>query len=136
MKLTVLYDGQFWIGVIEWEEGARFKAGRYIFGAEPKDEEVLEFVNQHMMKLVEQITASIPIEQRVEFKVNPKRMIRETKKETSTRNVSSKAQQAMKEELELRKKQRIVESKERREEINAYKREVARQKAKAKHRGR
>ncbi|AHD07464.1 hypothetical protein ERIC2_c37530 [Paenibacillus larvae subsp. larvae DSM 25430] len=81
----------------------------------------MEFVNQHMMKLVEQITASIPIEQRVEFKVNPKRMIRETKKETSTRNVSSKAQQAMKEELELRKKQRIVESKERREEINAYK---------------
>lgn len=74
-----------------------------------------------MMKLVEQITASIPIEQRVEFKVNPKRMIRETKKETSTCNVSSKAQQAMKEELELRKKQRIVESKERREEINAYK---------------
>lgn len=136
IKLTVLYDEQYWIGVMEWEENGRFKAARHIFGMEPKDAEVISFINDTMMGITERVYASIPVEERKERKVNPKRIIREAQKELASRSITSKAQEALKEDLELRKKVKVVESKERREERIAYKREIARQKAKAKHKGR
>jgi hypothetical protein len=136
IKLTILHDGQFWVGVLEWEHKGRFKAARYLFGTEPREAEILEFVKHRMMQVAERVSGSIPIEQRVERKVNPKRIIREAQKELQSRSMTSKAQQALKEDLDLRKKEVVIESKERKEEKIAYKREIARQKAKEKHKGR
>ncbi len=39
MKLTVYHDGQFWVGVVEEVVNGKLKAGRYLFGSEPKDQE-------------------------------------------------------------------------------------------------
>lgn len=54
MKLTVLFDEscKFWIGVIEQKEQGRLRACRHIFGNEPKDSKVLEFVSEKMMKVM------------------------------------------------------------------------------------
>lgn len=41
MILTVYYDGQFWVGVIEIQENGRLKAYHYVFGTEPSDTELL-----------------------------------------------------------------------------------------------
>ncbi|MEW6624901.1 MAG: DUF2992 family protein [Bacillota bacterium] len=49
MKLTVYHDGQFWIGVAEQIIDGKIKAIRHIFGAEPQDEEILNFVNNELL---------------------------------------------------------------------------------------
>lgn len=53
MKLTIYYDGQFYVGIIEVTSGNTLKAYRHIFGSEPKDQEVLEFVNRDLLKHIE-----------------------------------------------------------------------------------
>ena len=43
--LTVLHDGQFWVGICEHVEEGRYGACRIVFGAtEPTDTEIQEFV--------------------------------------------------------------------------------------------
>jgi hypothetical protein len=44
MQLTVFFDGQFWVGVIEQHDDAGLKVARYLFGPEPTDTEVFAFV--------------------------------------------------------------------------------------------
>ncbi len=43
--LTVYHDGQFWVGLAEHVEDDRYGVVRIIFGAEPSDEEILQFVS-------------------------------------------------------------------------------------------
>ncbi|MDN9010391.1 YjdF family protein [Brevibacillus laterosporus] len=136
MKLTVLYDGQFWIGITEYEEKSKLKAARNVFGSEPKDAEILEFVQSNLLDLLDRgSVSSVSALDKKERRINPKRIIRNARKEMNSRGVSTKAAQAIQQDLEKRKKEKKVLSKERKEEIAAYKREVARRKAKAKHRG-
>ena len=42
--LTVYRDGQFWVGLAEHVEDERYGVARIVFGAEPSDEEILQFV--------------------------------------------------------------------------------------------
>ena len=42
--LTVYHDGQFWVGLAEHVEDGRYGVARIVFGAEPSDEEILQFV--------------------------------------------------------------------------------------------
>ena len=41
--LTVYHDGQFWVGLAEHVEDGRYGVARIVFGAEPSDEEILQF---------------------------------------------------------------------------------------------
>ena len=38
------YDGHFWIGLAERIEDGRYSVDRIVFGEEPSDEEILQFV--------------------------------------------------------------------------------------------
>ena len=42
--LTVYHDGQFWVGLAEHVQDGRYGVARIVFGAEPSDEEILQFV--------------------------------------------------------------------------------------------
>ncbi|MBY7141875.1 DUF2992 family protein [Virgibacillus sp. NKC19-3] len=53
MILTVYFDGQFWVGVIELRNHQRLKAYRYVFDPDPSDPEVLEFVNHHLIDVID-----------------------------------------------------------------------------------
>lgn len=44
ITFTVYFDGQFWVGIVERLEEGRLSAARVVFGAEPSDEEVFQFV--------------------------------------------------------------------------------------------
>jgi len=136
MKLTILFNGQFWEGVVESNQDGCLKARRHIFGSEPKDSEVLDFVNHLALKLLERTTASVEVSVVEQKKVSPKRLAREVAKEMSERGISTMAQEAMQLELELHKKEKKVQSKAEKEEEKEHKRLIARQKAKEKHRGR
>ena len=44
MKLSIFHDGQFFVGVVEYQEGFIHKYLKVTFGNEPSDETVLRFI--------------------------------------------------------------------------------------------
>ncbi|WP_338749216.1 YjdF family protein [Bacillus sp. FJAT-52991] len=137
MKLTIYYDGQFYVGIIEMVSGKTLKAYRYIFSAEPKDQEILDFINRDLLKHIEKHDQKgITIQNDLPKKVNPKRLQRMVSKEMKQANISTKAQEAIQEEYALRKKEKSRKNKHQQEELKRFKRELKIQKAKKKHKGR
>ncbi|MFD0870447.1 MULTISPECIES: YjdF family protein [Paenibacillus] len=135
MKMTVYHDGQFWVGIIELHDGGKLKAGRYVFGAEPKDQEILDFVNSHLLSFCRNLSQEVSAGHRERRRINPKRIARLAAREMNKPGAASAAHQAIQLEYEKRKKEKKVFTREQREKLKEHKREIARQKAKAKHRG-
>ncbi|MDT0147840.1 YjdF family protein [Priestia aryabhattai] len=136
MSLTIYHDGQFWIGIIEVVEGGKLKAFRYVFGAEPKDTEILDFIHHKLLNLINQsIHSGLDVKINSNKKVNPKRLQRQVAKEVNKIGISTKAQEAMKQEYEEKKKSRKKKSKQYREELKEQKYLMKKLKAKAKHKG-
>ena len=137
MRLTILFDSPYWIGLLELERDGYLYAARYIFGAEPGDAEVCQFVQRDLLKLQARMTVGIPIEHRVEQpRPNPKRVQREVRQQIAEQGIPSKAHEAMRLQIEQNKQQLTQVSREQRDALREYKREIAREKAKARHRGR
>ncbi len=88
-KLTVFYDDPFWVGVIERVEKDKLSVCRVVFGAEPKDYEVYDFIlkNYNSLKFSSEVRVDIKKE-----KTNPKRLQREARKQSKQIGVSSKSQ--------------------------------------------
>ena len=51
-KLTVFFEDPFWVGIFERIESGKLSVCRVVFGSEPKDYEVWEFVlaNYHRLR--------------------------------------------------------------------------------------
>ncbi|MGF9905701.1 YjdF family protein [Brevibacillus porteri] len=135
MKLTVYYDGQFWVGVLEVNDNGKLKAGRFIFGSEPKDNEILEFIQKNIYEVTNKLSQQVDIKISSDRRVNPKRLARQAAHELRMKGISSYAQEALKLENEKRKKEKQVYTRQQRDEMKERKRELRLQKAKAKHRG-
>ncbi|MNS35681.1 hypothetical protein D3C72_678420 [compost metagenome] len=136
MKLTVYYEGPYWVGVVQDEAEGRVRAGRFVFGSEPADAEVLEFISEHLAALMESMTAEVEGKRMPTRRVNPKRLQRLAAEESRSHGAGTYADQAIKLQMEQRKQLRRGIGKAQREELKERKREIARQKAKDKHRGR
>ncbi|AIQ67240.1 MULTISPECIES: YjdF family protein [Paenibacillus] len=136
MKLTVYHDGQYWVGVLEDQDQGKLKAVRYIFGPEPQDEEILQFIRNEMSELTSRLSEEVAVKPSELKKVSPKRLARQATNEVRRKGVSSYAQEALKLEYEKRKQERRTGSKQQLEAALARKRELKVQKAKEKHRGR
>jgi hypothetical protein len=135
MKLTVLFDKPYWIGVLEDERDGNLYVARHIFGAEPSDQIVYAFVLHELLALQSRMTVGIPIEAAERKLANPKRMQREIRRELARDSLTRKAHEAMRLQIETRKQEHRRESRAERETLKNYKRELAREKAKARHRG-
>jgi len=116
MNLTVFYDGQFWVGVIERVTEEGLFASRHIFGAEPRDEEILEFVLNDLGKIIDRQTVAIPIEEKRKKRVNPKRLAREAARQMKEEPVSSKSQVAIQVQYEANKQEKRVAKREQRQQ--------------------
>ena len=57
-QLTVFFDDPFWVGVFERIEENKLSVCRVVFGAEPKDYEVYDFILKNMDG-IQEIAASI-----------------------------------------------------------------------------
>mgnify|MGYP003309503758 FL=1 len=102
------------------------------FGAEPTDQEVLEFVDKNWNQLI----YSRPMETEVKLRPrNPKRQLREARKQTQNAGIGTKSQQALKLQQEENKQERKSLSKEQREADKERKFELKQIKRKEKHRG-
>ncbi|RAR42369.1 DUF2992 family protein [Paenibacillus sp. MDMC362] len=106
-----------------------------MFGNEPKDSEVLEFVNEKMMELMSLTKVGTNAKRSKITRVNPKKLARQASKEIAQRGLNNHAQEAIKLNLESRKLQRKVHDRQQILEENERKYQLRVQKAKKKHRG-
>ncbi|MGT2924503.1 YjdF family protein [Streptococcus caviae] len=121
MKMTVYFDGAFWAALVEYTDTkGRYKAFRYVFGKEPKDEDILAFIYGDLGKWQSRYAH---IDTHIEAdssalspkKSNPKRMQREINKAKRKPIASTKAQVAMQEIHDSLKKERRSQSRQERE---------------------
>ncbi len=136
MSLTIYHDGQFWVGIIEVVKDGKLRAFRYVFGAEPKDKEILDFIYYRLLDIINQsVHSGLDVKRKSDKKINPKRLQRQVAKERNRVGVSTKAEEAIKQEYEEKKKSKKKRAKQYREELKEQKYLMKKQKAKAKHKG-
>ena len=133
-QLSVFFEEPFWIGVYERMEGNRIEACKIIFGSEPKDYEIYNFLNDNWYRL--KFSPPIPGDELVERKINPKRMQREIAHQLQTPGIGTKAQLALKALQEENNAERKLHSKQKKEEEKDRQFELRQQKKKEKHKGR
>ncbi|MBS0624784.1 MAG: YjdF family protein [Verrucomicrobia bacterium] len=136
IKATIYFENKFWVGAFERTDKEGYAVARHIFGGEPSDPEIHEFVLSHFLDL----RFGNPKEIQIEIKrMNPKRVQREVRREMerikeSTRP-STLAQDVMREEMEKnkieRKRKTSAEKQARKDEQFSLKQ----QKRKQKHKG-
>lgn len=130
--LTVYHDGQFWVGMAEHVEDGRYGVARIVFGTEPSDEEILQFVVGKWEKL--SFFGDDPVETSKPAK-NAKRRAREAAKVLKRPAVSTKAQQAFAAQRKAMKRESAQARSQRRADEAETRFEQRKLKRKQKHRG-
>ncbi|HTX71439.1 MAG TPA: YjdF family protein [Rectinemataceae bacterium] len=97
---SIFYEGPFWVGVLEVHEGERLVVGRHVFGSEPSNAELLEFM-LHRFHHIPRHVSSIGAPPAIERSRGAKRAIRAARRE-SRRPASTRAQAALSAALETR----------------------------------
>lgn len=143
--LTVLHDGQFWVGICEHAESGRYGACRIVFGAvEPADTYILALVCHMWEKLpfnYELDASSDALREAADAleHTNPKRRARKAHKwvakASTAGGVGTKAQQAISAGYEARKVARSQNTRQARAQDVQRKRALKQQKRKQKHKG-
>ncbi|ALH98467.1 TPA: DUF2992 family protein [Staphylococcus aureus] len=134
MELSIFYNGQFFVALVEYRMRNKSKFIQYTFGNEPDDIEVLDFIHHQLMEMIDDVQ-TIVYTKNNSRKVNPKRLQRQIAKEQKKPKYFTQAQIAIKKELELKKKQKRKRYKEKRDAFQKRKREIKKVKAKEKHKG-
>ena len=106
LTLTLFHDGQFYVGIFERREGKQLSACRVVFGAEPKDGEIMDFLNRDFRRLS---FSPKPLP------VNPKRLQREIAHQVNSIGTGTKSQQALQLQREQNKLIRQEKTKEQKE---------------------
>jgi len=110
-QFTLYFDGRFWIGVLELHErrpgpdsndqGGTVRAARHVFGAEPTDVELYDFLLTHGGALIDRAAACPPVPasrsagSSTARRPNPKRAARQTAKEATRSRPSTAAQASL-----------------------------------------
>lgn len=132
IKLTLIFENPFWVGIFEREIDGEYSVARTVFGGEPKDYEVYDF----LLHAMDEVRFSRPGETEVvQKKVNYKRLKREVKKELEKAGNVNKAQDAMRVEQEKNKKEKKSFNSKRKEEMKQEQFALKQAKRKEKKRG-
>lgn len=129
VSLTVFFDGQFYVGIASRRDRAKTRYARTVFGAEPTNADIEEFILYRWDSLsfspaVQEVPKALP--------ANPKRRQRETAKLLSGPRGVSKSNQALGAMRELRQEERRHERHSLKEEAQreAYEKRSAKRKRK------
>lgn len=130
--LTVFFEDPFWVGLFERSYKGKYEAAKVVFGAEPKDYEVYEFI----LKKFKNVKFSAPIkeENSISKKINPKKLQRKIKKEVSG-IIGTKAQNAIKLDMEKKKVVRKASARVKKREYDELRFNLKQQKKKLKRKG-
>ncbi|SHK24547.1 Protein of unknown function [Clostridium cavendishii DSM 21758] len=135
IKLTVLFENPFWIGVFEAYEDEIYKVCKVTFGPEPKDEDVIELVLRNFYSLSFSSGTKAEDKDILEKHENPKRLQRRLKREATVSGIGTKAQIALKQQHEEKKIECKKNSKLRKEEELERKFQIKHMKRREKHKG-
>src|SRR5690349_3338648 len=104
MQLTILFQPPYWVGILEVARADQLLVARHIFGAEPNDAEIYDFVQRDLLLLMQTMTHGIVLDPVTsERRPNPKRLQREIKRAIAEQGISSKAQEALRLQIEAGK---------------------------------
>lgn len=136
IKATIFFEKRFWVGTFERTDREGYTVARHIFGAEPSDPEIYEFVLKDFQNLKFGEAKEIHIQIQ---RMNPKRVQREVRREMErmkeTTRLSTLAQDYMREELEKKKKEKKSISSAEKQAYKDQQFSIKQQKRKEKHRG-
>lgn len=136
IQVTVLIENSLWTGIFERNDDTGYEVARQIFGSEPTDAELYDFISQNFYLL--KFTTSHDFKLVIKRK-NPKRIKREVKKlmDKAKKGMSkvTRAQEVLKLELEKNKKMKKTVSKAEKEAKLQEKFSIKQAKKKKKHRG-
>ena len=111
-SLTVFFEDPFWVGIFERVDHGKLSVCKVTFGTEPKDYDVWEYVLCHYDELV--FSPAVETETR-QAADNPKRRLRNARKQTERRGIGTKSQQALQLQREEMKTERQQLSREQRD---------------------
>jgi len=131
-KLTVFFEDPFWVGVFERICDGKLSVCKVTFGAEPKDYDILDFINRHYYGLKFSPTVEVELKQTAD---NPKRRQRNAAKQMQNTGIGTRSQQALQMQREEMKTERRQISKEMREAEKQKQFDLKQQKKREKHRG-
>lgn len=131
-QATIYFDGTYWAGLFERIENNKLSVAKVIFGSEPSEVEVYQFVLKNGYNLQYSPAVDTVVS---EVRKNPKRMQREARKQMQESGVGTKAQQALKLQHEQNKAERQCRNREQRRAEEQRKFELKQQKKREKHRG-
>ncbi len=132
-KLTVLFESPFWIGVYERHVDGLYEVCKFTFGTEPKDYEVLEYLDANWRNFV--FSSGVISEVKRNTSMNPKRMQRLLSKQLKVTGVGTKAQEALKLQYEENKVTNRKQFRREKEEEKERIYQIKVDKRKKKHRG-
>lgn len=117
-QFTLYFDGQFWRGVYETSTGCKLQATEVVFGPEPNNAELYEWILNNGSSLIKTAKAQEPIPGKIEAatKGNPKRLQRAINKQRQNDGISSKAEQALKLNFELSKANKKIRHREKKKQ--------------------
>ena len=131
-KLTVYFAEPFWVGVFERICDGKLSVAKVTFGAEPKDYDIQEFVLKHYYDL--QFSPAVETIVKKDKK-NPKRVLRDVKKQLQNNGIGTKSQQALQLLHEKMKETKKQKTKDNQLFIKQEKFAIQQRKRKEKHRG-
>ena len=132
ISLTVFFEDPFWVGVFERIDDGKLSVCKVTFGAEPKDYDVWEFILQNYDRMVFSPAVETETKQTAD---NPKRRLRNARKQTERSGIGTKSQQALQMQREEMKTERRQISREQRDAEAQRRFEIKQLKKKEKRRG-
>lgn len=132
VTLTVYFEEPFWVGVWERIEDGRLSVCKVTFGAEPKENEVWDFILHHYDEL--RFSPAVETEER-RAADNPKRRQRMAKKQLQNAGIGTKSQQTLAAQREEQKGERQQADKEQKKAEQQRQFAIKQQKRREKHRG-
>ena len=133
-RFTVLFQPPFWVGIGERSEADGYSAARVVFGAEPTDAQLLQWLDKewHRLRFSPAAEGKRPFKEHS----NPKRALREARAATQVQRISTRAQEALSRQREQDGLSRKVQNRHKRQEEAERKYLLRRQKKREKKRGR
>ncbi len=122
IKLTVFFEDPFWVGVLEKTIENTYSICRVVFGREPTNYEIYNFVQKNHQKLnFHEASKSEPVLPPKIKKLKPKKKQKRAGRESQNQGLGTKAQQALQKQKEFKKIQLIASAKTKRTELHKKK---------------
>ena len=133
VKLTVFFEDPFWVGVFERTIEDQYQVYKYVFGAEPRDFEISDFILTEYNQA--KFSSPIQADAHEEKHINPKKLQKKISRELQNIKTGTKAQNAIRLQYEENKAEHKKISKQQKELMEKQKFELRQKKKKEKQKG-